>query len=365
LPVAVAGVLAYLLEPLVSWLARRGLPRLLAVIIVFAVFVSGAALTVVGVVPSIYTESVKFSAALPGYLENGWNSLDRALEQNLEGIQQLSPKVPPDGAATKDNAKDRFERYRNNPYVQQSLQYLREQLPELAQRTWAVVQSSLTGVFGVFGFLIGLLIVPIYLFFFLKESPRIAHSWSNYLPLRRSEFRDEVVLVLTEINGYLISFFRGQLLVAMINGTLTAIGLSILGLQFGFLIGLAFAFFGLVPYVGYIICYIPAVLIAFAQFNDWAHPLWVTAIFFLGVAQIDGLVTTPRIIGNSVGLHPMTVIVSVVLWSLVLGGLLGAILAIPLTATLKVLLRRYVWERQRNLFFQDEIEKDDEIEIAT
>jgi predicted PurR-regulated permease PerM len=209
------------------------------------------------------------------------------------------------------------------------------------------------------------LIVPIYLFFFLKESPRIAHSWSNYLPLRRSEFRDEVVLVLTEINGYLISFFRGQLLVAMINATLTAIGLSILGLQFGFLIGLAFAFFGLVPYVGYIICYIPAVLIAFAQFNDWAHPLWVTAIFFLGVAQIDGLVTTPRIIGNSVGLHPMTVIVSVVLWSLVLGGLLGAILAIPLTATLKVLLRRYVWERQRNLFFQDEIEKDDEIEIAT
>ena len=365
LPVAVAGVLAYLLEPLVSWLARRGLPRLLAVIIVFAMFVSGAALTVVGVVPSIYTESVKFSAALPGYLENGWNSLDRVLEQNLEEIQQLSPKVPPDGAATKDNAKDRFERYRNNPYVQQSLQYLREQLPELAQRTWAVVQSSLTGVFGVFGFLIGLLIVPIYLFFFLKESPRIAHSWSNYLPLRRSEFRDEVVLVLTEINGYLISFFRGQLLVAMINGALTAIGLSILGLQFGFLIGIAFAFFGLVPYVGYIICYIPAVLIAFAQFNDWAHPLWVTAIFFLGVAQIDGLVTTPRIIGNSVGLHPMTVIVSVVLWSLVLGGLLGAILAIPLTATLKVLLRRYVWERQRNLFFQDEIEKDDEIEIAT
>ncbi len=365
LPVAVAGVLAYLLEPLVTWLARRGFPRLLAVIIVFAVFVSGAALTVVGVVPSIYTESVKFSAALPGYLENSWNSLDHFLEQNLEEIQQLSPKVPPGGAATNDNSKDRFERYRNNPYVQQSLQYLKEQLPELAQRTWAVVQSSLTGVFGVFGFLIGLLIVPIYLFFFLKESPRIAHSWSNYLPLRRSEFRDEVVLVLTEINGYLISFFRGQLLVALINGALTAIGLSILGLQFGFLIGLAFAFFGLVPYVGYIICYIPAVLIAFAQFNDWAHPLWVTAIFFLGVAQMDGLVTTPRIIGNSVGLHPMTVIVSVVLWSLVLGGLLGAILAVPLTATLKVLLRRYVWERERNLFFQDEIEKDDEIEIAT
>jgi predicted PurR-regulated permease PerM len=119
------------------------------------------------------------------------------------------------------------------------------------------------------------------------------------------------------------------------------------------------------PYAGYIVCYIPAVLIAFVQFNDWIHPLWVTIIFFLIIAQIDGLVTTPRIVGNSVGLHPMTVIVSVFLWTLVLGGLLGAVLAIPLTATLKVLLYRYVWDRQRNIFFHDDISTKDEIEIAT
>jgi predicted PurR-regulated permease PerM len=199
----------------------------------------------------------------------------------------------------------------------------------------------------------------------LKESPRIAESWSNYLPLRRSEFKDELVSVLTEINGYLINFFRGQVVVALINGTLLAIGLSILGLQFGFLIGLGFIFFGIMPYAGYIVCYIPAVLIAFVQFNDWIHPLWVTIIFFLIIAQIDGLVTTPRIVGNSVGLHPMTVIVSVFLWTLVLGGLLGAVLAIPLTATLKVLLYRYVWDRQRNIFFHDDISTKDEIEIAT
>jgi predicted PurR-regulated permease PerM len=256
-------------------------------------------------------------------------------------------------------------RYQNNPYVLQSLQYLQDQLPSLVQRTGTFIQTSLTGVFGVFGFMVGLLIVPSYLFFFLKESPRIAESWSNYLPLRRSEFKDEVVTVLTEINGYLINFFRGQLVVAVINGILLAIGLSIVGLQFGFLIGLGFAFFGIIPYAGYIVCYIPAILIAFAQYNDWAHPLWVTIIFFLIVAQIDGLVTTPRIVGNSVGLHPMTVIMSVFLWTLVLGGLLGAVLAIPLTATLKVLLHRYVWDRQRNIFFQDDISSKDEIEIAT
>ena len=368
LPVAIAGVFAYLLEPVVSWLARRKLPRLLAVVIVFGVFLLGAVLLIVGVVPSIYTESVRFSAALPGYLERGWGALDGFLEQNLEQLPQLGGKPAPTPApvalpAQPDTSGDRnpntrLARYQNNPYVQQSLQFLKDQLPSLVQRSWAFFQTSLTGVFGVFGFMFGLLVVPIYLFFFLKESPRIAESWSNYLPLRRSEFKDEVVVVLTEINGYLINFFRGQVVVALINGVLLAIGLSILGLQFGFLIGL-------MPYAGYIICYIPAVLIAFAQFNDWIHPVWVTIIFFLIVAQIDGLVTTPRIVGNSVGLHPMTVIVSVFLWTLVLGGLLGAVMAIPLTATLKVLLHRYVWDRQRNIFFQDDISTKDEIEIAT
>ena len=385
LPVAVAGVFAYLLEPVVSLLARNKVPRLLAVITVFAAFVLGAALLVVGVVPSIYTESGKFSSALPGYVERGWGAVDGFLERNLEKFPQLggnsSPSPSPTPTPTpgltptpgteiplfpgSENPKGGFARYQNNPYVQQSLQYLQDQLPSLVQRTGTFVQTSLTGVFGVFGFMVGLLIVPIYLFFFLKESPRIAESWSNYLPLRRSEFKDEVVTVLTEINGYLINFFRGQLVVAVINGILLAIGLSIVGLQFGFLIGLGFAFFGIIPYAGYIVCYIPALLIAFAQFNDWAHPLWVTIIFFLIVAQIDGLVTTPRIVGNSVGLHPMTVIMSVFLWTLVLGGLLGAVLAIPLTATLKVLLHRYVWDRQRNIFFHDDIQSKDEIEIAT
>jgi predicted PurR-regulated permease PerM len=373
LPVAVAGVFAYLLEPVVSWVSRKRVPRLLAVVIVFGAFVMGAALLVIGVVPSIYTESVKFSSALPGYVVRGWGAIDGFLEQNLEKIPQIvgnpspspQPTTTPLSGSSSESPTGSLARYQANPYVQQSLQYLQDQLPSLVQRAWIFIQTSLTGVFGVFGFMFGLLIIPIYLFFFLKESPRIAESWSNYLPLRRSEFKDEVVTVLTDINGYMINFFRGQLVVAIINGILLAIGLSIVGLQFGFLIGLGFVFFGIIPYVGYIVCYIPAILIAFAQFNDWAHPLWVTIIFFLIVAQIDGLVTTPRIVGNSVGLHPMTVIMSVFLWTLVLGGLLGAVLAIPLTATLKVLLHRYVWDRQRNIFFHDDIPSKDEIEIAT
>jgi predicted PurR-regulated permease PerM len=367
--VAAAGVLAYLLEPLVTWLARRGLPRLAAVIIVFALFISSGVLLFLGIGPNIYNESVKFSTALPAYVERSWSSLDDFLRQNLEKLPQIGPHptpAPTPSAPINEAENTTQARLEDNPWVQQTLQYLRDQLPGVAQRTWAFLQTSLSGVFGVFGFVFGLFMVPVYLFFFLKESPTIAHSWSRYLPLRKSEFRDELVVVLTEINSYLINFFRGQLVVSMIDGVLTAIGLSILGLQFGFLIGIFLAIVGIIPWVGFAICYIPAVIIAFVQFNDLAHPFWVTVIFFI-VQQIDGMVVAPRVVGNSVGLHPMTVIVSVFFWTLVLGGLLGAVLAIPLTATVKVLMNRYVWDRQRSLFFDDHSTKgeDSEIEIAT
>ena len=374
LPVATAGVLAYLLEPVVTWVARRGLPRLVAVIIVFALFIMSGALLLLGIGPNVYSESQKFSNALPGYFERSWSSLDKLLRENLDKLPQMGPHPatptptpsPSSAAPSSDQENSSQPKLEDNPWVQQSLQYLRDQLPGLAQRTWALVESSLSGVFGAFGFVFGLFMVPIYLFFFLKESPTIAHTWSRYLPLRKSEFRDELVVVLTEINSYLINFFRGQLVVSMIDGVLTAIGLSVLGLQFGFLIGLFLAIVGIIPWVGFAVCYIPAAIIAFVQFNDLAHPIWVTIIFFI-VQQIDGMVVAPRIVGNSVGLHPMTVIVSVFFWTLALGGLLGAILAIPLTATVKVLMNRYVWVRQRSIFFDDNSPKgeDSEIEIAT
>ena len=189
-PFAIAGVLSYLLEPVVSWLARRGLPRIIAVIIVFAVFVLGGSLLFIGIGPSVSYESQKFFTALPGYLERSWGLFDDYLEHSLTKIPQLGPRqpdttpapgAPPDsisspGPATSPIPSSAFDRYRDNPYVQQSLQYLKDQLPALAQQTWTFIQTSLTGAFGVFGYLFGLFIVPIYLFFFLKESPRIASS---------------------------------------------------------------------------------------------------------------------------------------------------------------------------------------------
>src|SRR5947208_15961520 len=116
------------------------------------------------------------------------------------------------------------------------------------------------------------------------------------------------------------------------------------GLNFAPVIGVLVVILTMVPYIGIIICWVPAVLIAAFQWGDWTHPMIVTGIFIL-IQNLEGIFYAPRIVGNYVGLHPMTVIVSIFLWGLIIGGLLGPILAVPLTATLKVLLARYVWGR--------------------
>jgi len=121
-----------------------------------------------------------------------------------------------------------------------------------------------------------------------------------------------VVGTLTEINGYLIAFFRGQLVVSLINGLATGMGLVIVGLKFGWLIGLSLCLLGIIPYLGIVICWIPAVIIASVQGGDgtwitgdpwWVFPLVVTGIFAV-VQQIDGLYITPKIVGESVGSTP-------------------------------------------------------------
>jgi predicted PurR-regulated permease PerM len=186
--------------------------------------------------------------------------------------------------------------------------------------------------------------VPIYLFFLLNEKPRIQQRWKEYLPLRESPFRDEVADVLSEINRYVTAYFRGQLLVCLVDGILIGATLTIFGLNFAPLIGVLVVILTMIPYIGIIICWVPAVLIAAFQWGDWTHPIIVTAIF-IAIQNLEGIFYAPRIVGNYVGLHPMTVIVSIFVWGLIIGGVIGPLLAVPLTATAKVLLARYVWER--------------------
>jgi len=101
---------------------------------------------------------------------------------------------------------------------------------------------------------------------------------------------------------------------------------------------------------------VPAVLIAAFQWGDWLHPIGVTLIFIV-IQNLEGIFYAPRIVGNYVGLHPMTVIVSIFVWGLIIGGVLGPLLAVPLTATIKVLLARYVWGRRLREEVMESIEE--------
>jgi predicted PurR-regulated permease PerM len=378
IPFAVAGVLAYLLEPVVAKMVTWGIPRRPSVLIVFSLFSALLLWGVVWVVPAVSKQTIHLIHRVDDYTRTtrarvvdlakslrqkvGFDVLplleDSAEDEKLDPKPDNRPDAKPpavieaevvrDAAAQKNVAalEDLID-------VQKILKgdWIKGALIGMLKNVVTMFRSSVGGFVSVFGFVISLIIIPIYLFYFLVDARNISESWQDYLPLRASNFKNEVVSSLTEINGYIIAFFRGQLLVSVINGSATAIGLIIVGLDFGVLIGLVLCFLGLIPYLGILLCWIPAVIIAFVQDGHtlipsdpaWLFPLVVTGIFVL-VQKIDSFFITPRVVSSRVGLHPVTVIVSLFMWSLLIGGLLGTILAIPLTATLKVLLRRYVWE---------------------
>jgi len=390
IPFAVAGVMAYLLEPVVERIQQWGTTRRRAVLAVFSVLSIAVAGILLWIVPALAHQTDNIVRKVPGYSERVKNMVvDAAHKFEAKTGFKLLPELPAGAAASGRSGMGEVRQAESSepstdttarpaepssvadgteglPAVEKSGEarldwqqvisgrWIQTTFPVVLRNFWRFITTSVGGFLGIFGFLLSLIIVPVYLWYFLIESRNIAQSWGDYVPLTKSAFKDEVVSALGEINGYLIAFFRGQLLVSMINGTATGILLVAVGLDFGLLIGLMLCFLGLIPYLGIIMCWLPAVIIASVQGDIgtwipgdpwWLLPLVVTGIFVV-VQQIDGLFVTPKIVGESVGLHPMTVIVSVFVWTLLMGGLLGAILAVPMTATLKVLLRRYVWEKR-------------------
>jgi predicted PurR-regulated permease PerM len=389
IPVAIAGILAYLLDPVVTRMSRNGLGRTKAVLLLFAI--AGVALTAIGawLFPLIWVQSTNLAKELPHYT---MQARDRVVDliyryertfggsgksaggpaagiaSWLVGTSTPSPSSTPRPVAGAQPREEiapappkpsSIDRQRIQELVEKQLPNLEKQLPTVADKLWSIIKKSIGGFLGVTGFLLSLIMVPIYLFFLLKERPAIQHRWKEYLPLRASPLKDEVAAVIGQINNYIVAYFRGQLLVCLVDGILIGTTLSFLprpGLNFAPLIGALVVVLTMIPYIGIILCWIPAVVIAAAQWGDWTHPLLVTLIFII-VQNLEGLFYAPRIVGNSVGLHPMTVIVSIFVWGLLIGGLLGPILAIPLTATIKVLLARYVWGQRLREEVIEEVEE--------
>lgn len=372
-PLAVAGIVAYLLDPIVSWLQTKGLSRLKSVIAVFASALVIIALFLWMIIPPIADQITNQKnretlenntlIALHEFKEKPWVShwLGRAKKLNTNPNKIITSGEDQDSAPAGKTPSQQAPALpeENTDAVPFEKTRLAAILPDdIIAKSVSLLKGSTSKIFSILGLVLGFAMLPIYLYYFLKESSGIKTHWHEYVPLKASHFKDEVIETLSEINGYLISFFRGQMLVAFIDGVLVGIALWAFGLPYGLVIGMCMAILGVIPYIGNILCLIPACIIAYVHFgqetnqfflgaNPWIYVAAVCAIFFI-VQQINSLATAPKIVGDSVGLHPMTVIFSMLFWSILLGGFIGALLAVPLTAAVKVLFRRYVWEPQMN-----------------
>jgi len=352
-PLAVAAVLAYLLDPLVDLLERRKMKRQRAIVWVFAVAVFVILGIGAAILPRLIFETRELASKIPGYaqtlqqravdwMENSgwkWPLLNQQKQTPAPATNAVA--APPEPVVTPAPANTPPEVPWERRLAGAAVSWLPKALPKIGE--WLADQISRVAAW--FGLIAGIALVPVYCFYFLLEKRSIEKKWTDYLPVQESRVKDEIVFVLTAINDRLIVFFRGQVLVAACDGVLYGIGFFAIGLNYAMLLGLFAAVLTIIPYLGATIIFVVALILALVQFHgDWLHPLLVLGIF--GIVQaLEGFVISPKIIGDRVGLHPLTIIIAVVAGTTLLGGLLGGILAIPLTATLRVLMFRYVWKK--------------------
>lgn len=350
LPVVIAGFLAYLLAPCVALVQKRITRRIWAVVSVMSmacVLLVGLGLTIV---PPLVQQTGDLISKREQILESVVEGGKAQLAENRllqKGVDMLYSKMLKDARASELPLEDYEDLSQETTYEGKLTAILSFNSSYLTEKALGWLTAGTRALSGVSMAFIGTIMVPVFLFYFLLESASIARNWHTVLPIRRSAFREEVVETLQEINNYIISFVRGQMLVSVIDGIILAIALKIMGLPYAVTIAAAAALLGIIPYLGMISTWIPAVLIAWFTWHDVSHVLIVTAIFGC-VSQFDGWVLQPRIVGSRVKMHDLTVMFSVLFWSYVIGGVVGALLAVPLTASIKVIFTRYVWSTYRD-----------------
>ena len=195
------------------------------------------------------------------------------------------------------------------------------------------------GVMSWVGVLVCWAVFPIYFAFFLMADTTHLENLEKHLPFLKAETRRDVVYLLGEFLNIIVAFFRGQLIIAFLQGLLFGIGFTVVGLKYGFVIGLVLGFLNIIPYLGNIIGLATVLPLAFFQPGGGLVRVLAVLVIFAIVQAVEGYILTPKIMGDRTGLHPVVIIVAVFFWSTALNGIMGMILAIPLTAFLVVFWR--------------------------
>ncbi len=327
LPLAVAAVAALVFRPYYEWLrASLHLGRILALLAVLLSMVVplGAFLWFFGAL--LVSQVSDLVQQVPALAEKLWTA-----------IRDRAPEVV---AYLKD--KGLYDRVTGVFASHQDA---------LVQGIQAIGNQALSagaGVLGIIGSLLAWVVLPVYFAFFLISEQAMLGEIERFLPFLKPDTRKDVGYLVHQFVDILVAFFRGQLIIAFLQGMLFGIGFTLVGLSYGFVLGVVFGFLNIIPYLGSILTLITTIPIAFFQTGGGLTRALLVLMVFVIVQMIEGYILTPRIMGDRTGLHPMVIIVAIFFWGSALGGLTGMILAIPLTAFLVVFFRlaRERWVRE-------------------
>ncbi|MBP9951898.1 MAG: AI-2E family transporter [Cypionkella sp.] len=329
LPFLVAGALAYFLDPVADRLQRTGLNRVGATAVITLIGLLIMVLVVLAVIPTLIHQTTALINAAP------------EISLRLQGF-----------------LTERF------PELSDSTSTIRQTLAEIASSIQSKGASLVTGVISsalnVISALVYLVVVPVVTFYMLLDWDKMIARIDSMLP------RDHAPVIrrlANEINAVLSAFVRGQMTVCLLLGTFYSVALMLAGLQFGLVVGAIAGAITFIPYVGSLVGGALAIGLALFQFwGDWVSIGIVAAIFAVG-QFMEGNILTPKLVGDSVGLHPVWLMFALAVFGS-LFGFVGLLVAVPVAAALGVLTRFALAQYQSSLLYRGiagRIPEDDEV----
>lgn len=321
----IALALAYLLNPLVRRLEQIGINRLLSVLLVFGLALIGFSVTLFLLILAVKSELAKVQLNIPAYAVKLYELIP------LEVKSYLQIDTP-----------DRLSQQLNHLAAE-----LKGSAFTIAKPFLAWLHQAVSSTVGFILNLLGYLIIPIYLFYLLVDMPLLT-AWLKELPPIR--FRDRLGQLLSEFDQVLSGFVRGQLLVCAILAVLYSVGLWLIGIDLAVVIGTLSGAAFIIPYVGTMLGIVLSMAMALLKFHDLLHPLLCLGWFVL-IQALEGTVITPKVVGDTVGLHPLIAIVALLIGGQLL-GISGMLLAIPVAAIIKVLAGHLLSYYRTSAFYQ-------------
>ncbi|WP_420102463.1 AI-2E family transporter [Bosea sp. (in: a-proteobacteria)] len=310
LPFIAALVLAYLLDPLADRLERMGMGRLAATIVILVFFLLFFVLALVLLAPLLGQQLAGLVARLP---------------QDASRLQEL----------LMERGAPWLERFGGGDLAKEAQNSLGNLVGEATKWIGGLLQSLWSGGTAIVGVFSLLVLTPVIAFYLLADWDRMVATVDGWLPRAH---RDTIRGLLREMDTAIAGFLRGQALVCLLLGAFYAIGLSVIGVNFGALIGLISGFLSFIPYVGSLTGLVLSVGVATVQFwPDWTWPLAALGVFLVG-QFLEGNIFQPKFVGDSIGVHPVWLMFALLAFGS-LFGFVGLLMAVPLAAIAGVLCR--------------------------